>query len=83
MAVLNIDKQVTRIVVAAFIVGVGGVIYTWASWTTETLIAVDKRTEVMATQIEFIKAEMERTYGNLTESNEQTGFHTAHEEGKE
>ena len=31
----------------------------------KTLIAVDKRTEVMASQIDYIKTEMERTYGNL------------------
>jgi len=43
---------------------IGAVSYTWASWTTETLISVDKRTEVMATQIQFIKLEMERAYGN-------------------
>ena len=44
---------------------IGAVSYTWASWTTETLISVDKRTEVMATQIQFIKLEMERAYGNV------------------
>jgi hypothetical protein len=41
---------------------VGAVSYSWASWTTETLIAVDKRTEVMAVQIEAIKLELERLY---------------------
>jgi hypothetical protein len=44
---------------------IGAVSYSWASWTTETLISVDKRTEVMASQIEFIKLEMERAYGNV------------------
>jgi len=42
---------------------IGAVSYAWASWTTETLISVDKRTEVMATQIEYIKLEMEKAYG--------------------
>ena len=63
MEVLN--KQVTITVIAAFIIGVGGVGYSWADWVTKTLIAVDKRTEVMASQIDYIKTEMERTYGNL------------------
>ena len=44
---------------------IGAVAYAWASWTTETLISVDKRTEVMATQIEYIKLEMEKAYGNV------------------
>ena len=44
---------------------IGAVSYAWASWTTETLISVDKRTEVMATQIEYIKLEMEKAYGNV------------------
>ena len=64
MEMLNIDKQVTRIVIAAFIVGIGGVIYSWASWTTETLMSVDKRTEVISEQIEFIKLELERLYAS-------------------
>jgi len=42
---------------------IGAVSYAWASWTTETLISVDKRTEVMATQIEYIKLETEKAYG--------------------
>ena len=63
MEVLN--KQVTITIVTAFVLGVGGVGYSWADWVTKTLIAVDKRTEVMASQLEYIKTEMERTYGNL------------------
>jgi len=49
--------------VAAALIGlVGAVSYNWASWTTETLIAVDKRTEVMAVQMQAIKLELERLY---------------------
>ena len=60
-----LNKQVTIALITAFIIGVGGVGYSWADWVTKTLIAVDKRTEVMALQIDYIKTEMERTYGNL------------------
>ena len=59
------NRQVTITLVTAFVIGVGGVGYSWADWVTKTLIAVDKRTEVMASQIQYIKTEMERTYGNL------------------
>lgn len=51
-------------VVAALMGLIGAVTYSWASWTTETLIAVDKRTEVIEAQLEFIKAEMERLYAS-------------------
>ncbi len=61
----KVNKQVTITLVTTFIIGVGGVGYSWADWVTKTLIAVDKRTEVMASQIDYIKTEMERTYGNL------------------
>ena len=61
----KVNKQVTITLITAFIIGVGGVGYSWADWVTKTLIAVDKRTEVMASQIDYIKTEMERTYGNL------------------
>ena len=60
-----LNRQVTITLITAFILGVGGVGYSWADWVTKTLIAVDKRTEVMASQIQYIKTEMERTYGNL------------------
>tara|TARA_Y100000015_G_C2316552_1_gene54613 strand:- start:45 stop:287 length:243 start_codon:yes stop_codon:yes gene_type:complete len=63
--VSKVNKQVTITLVTTFIIGVGGVGYSWADWVTKTLIAVDKRTEVMASQIDYIKTEMERTYGNL------------------
>ena len=63
------NKQVTIALITAFILGVGGVGYSWADWVTKTLIAVDKRTEVMASQISFIKEHMERNYGNVEGAN--------------
>jgi hypothetical protein len=69
-----LNKQITLALITTVLGVVGAISYSWASWTTQTLIAVDKRTEVMATQIEFIKLEMEKTYGNLTRSNVQTSI---------
>lgn len=70
-----------NVVVITSVIGViGAVTYSWASWTTETLIAVDKRTEVMATQIEFIKVEMERSYGNVTGTNASTNIQASAKE---
>ena len=63
------NKQVTIALITAFILGVGGVGYSWADWVTKTLIAVDKRTEVMASQIDFMKTQMEIRYGNLEGAN--------------
>ena len=57
-----LSSKVVMGVVAALIGLVGAVSYNWASWTTETLIAVDKRTEVMAVQMQAIKLELERLY---------------------
>lgn len=62
-----LDKQITWALVTALVGIIGAVSYTWASWTTETLIAVDKRTEVMAAQIEYIKKEMEILYGDVSQ----------------
>ncbi len=64
-----LNKQVTIALITAFILGVGGVGYSWADWVTKTLIAVDKRTEVMASQIDFMKTQMEIRYGNLEGAN--------------
>ena len=72
-----LDKQVKIILGTSFVIGVVGVAYSWASWTTKTLIAVDKRTEVMAVQIEYIKSEMERSYGYVPQSNAETDHTTA------
>ena len=63
------SKQVTIALITAFILGVGGIGYSWADWVTKTLIAVDKRTEVMASQIDFMKTQMEIRYGNLEGAN--------------
>lgn len=59
-----LDKKVTLALVTTIIGVVGAISYSWASWTTETLITVDKRTEVMAVQIEAIKMELERLYAS-------------------
>tara|TARA_R100000278_G_C5448084_1_gene156269 strand:+ start:588 stop:830 length:243 start_codon:yes stop_codon:yes gene_type:complete len=63
--VSKVNRQVTITLLTTFIIGVGGVGYSWADWVTKTLIAVDKRTEVMASQIDFMKTQMEIRYGNL------------------
>tara|TARA_R100001440_G_scaffold20246_1_gene33910 strand:- start:705 stop:941 length:237 start_codon:yes stop_codon:yes gene_type:complete len=78
MEVLN--KQVTIAIVSAFIIGVGGVGYSWADWVTKTLIAVDKRTEVMASQIDFMKTQMEIRYGNVQGTDETASFEAASKE---
>jgi len=78
MEVLN--KQVTIAIVSAFIIGVGGVGYSWADWVTKTLIAVDKRTEVMASQIDFMKTQMEIRYGNVQGTDATADFQAASKE---
>ena len=72
-----LDKQITIVLITSFVIGVAGVVYSWASWATKTLVAVDKRTEVMAVQIEYIKSEMERSYGYVPQSNAETDHTTA------
>jgi hypothetical protein len=57
-----LSSKVVMGIAAALIGLVGAVSYNWASWTTETLIAVDKRTEVMTVQMQAIKLELERLY---------------------
>ena len=69
-----LEKQIIIGVAIAAQGIIGTVSYNWAAWATETLIAVDKRTEVMATQIEFITIEMEKTHGNIQKSNEQASY---------
>jgi len=51
-------KQVSISIVVLSIGGVGTIFYTWGSWTTETLIKVDKRTEVMAAELKNINERM-------------------------
>ena len=65
-----LGKQFIVIVATAFIGGVGAVTYSWASWTTKTLISVDKKTEVIAAEISYIKKYMERDYGYIQRSDE-------------
>ena len=57
--------------------GIGAVSYSWASWTTKTLMSVDKRTAVMASEISTIKNHMVRDYGNLKKSDEATSIQAA------
>jgi hypothetical protein len=59
-----LSNKIVFAVLASLMGLVGAVSYSWASWTTETLIAVDKRTEVIEAQLEFIKTEMERLYAS-------------------
>ena len=75
-----LNKQITLALITTGLGVLSAISYNWASWMTETLIAVDKRTEVMATQIEFIKLEMERSYGNVTQSNASANIQAAAEE---
>ena len=75
-----LNKQVTVTLVTTFIIGVGGVGYSWADWVTKTLIAVDKRTEVMASQIDFMKTQMEIRYGNVQGTDATANFEAASKE---
>ena len=52
-------KQVGISIVVLSIGGVGTIFYTWGSWTTETLIKVDKRTEVMELKLSNIAERLE------------------------
>ncbi len=63
-------KQFVVIFFTAVVTGIGAISYGWAAWTTETLISVDKKTEVIATEISYIKKYMERDYGYIQRSDE-------------
>ena len=63
-------KQFVGILFTAVVTGIGAISYSWAAWTTETLISVDKKTEVIAAEISYIKKYMERDYGYVPKSNE-------------
>ena len=63
-------KQVVVILLTAVIGGIRAVSYSWATWTTQTLISVDKKTEVIASEIAYIKLYMERDYGYIQRSDE-------------
>ena len=71
-----LGKQFIAIVSTAFIGGVGAVTYSWASWATNTLISVDKKTEVIASEISYIKSYMERDYGYIQRSDDTASIKT-------
>jgi hypothetical protein len=71
-----LTKQLIIIGATAVIGGVGAISYSWASWTTTTLMAVDKRTSIMASQLEFITDGMELRYGYIPQPNGTAGFKT-------
>jgi len=71
-----LGKQFIVIVATAFIGGVGAVTYSWASWTTKTLISVDKKAEVIASEISYIKLYMERGYGYIQRSDDTASIKT-------
>jgi hypothetical protein len=62
---LLMDSQVKLILIAA---GVGAVLTisgAWSTWVTQTLINVDKNTEVMRSQVDNNHAMLETILGNL------------------
>ena len=68
-------KQITISVVVLSIGGVGTIFYTWGSWTTETLLKVDKRTEVMEVKLNAIKERLEEIQiGYIQKSNEKANY---------
>ena len=68
-------KQVGISVVVLSISGVGTIFYTWGSWTTETLLKVDKRTEVMEVKLNAIKERLEEIQiGYIPKSNEKANY---------
>ena len=69
-------KQVVVILLTAVIGGIGAVSYSWATWTTQTLISVDKKTEVIASEISYIKLYMERDYGYVPRADETASVKT-------
>ena len=70
-------KQFIVIFFTAVVTGIGAISYSWAAWTTETLISVDKKTEVIATEISYIKKYMERDYGYIQRSDETASVKAA------
>ncbi len=68
-------KQLGISVVVLSIGGVGTIFYTWGSWTTETLLKVDKRTEVMEVKLSAIAKRLEEIQiGYIQKSNEKTNY---------
>lgn len=68
-------KQIGISVFVLSIGGVGTIFYTWGAWTTETLIKVDKRTEVMEVKLSNIAERLEEIQiGYIQKSNEKTNY---------
>lgn len=68
-------KQIGVSIVVLSIGGVGTIFYTWGSWTTETLIKVDKRTEVMEVKLSAIAERLEEIQiGYIPKSNEKANY---------
>ena len=68
-------KQIGISIVVLSIGGVGTIFYTWGSWTTETLIKVDKRTEVMELKLSAIAERLEEIQiGYIPKSNEKANY---------
>lgn len=68
-------KQVGISIVVLSIGGVGTIFYTWGSWTTETLIKVDKRTEVMELKLSNIAERLEEIkVGYIPNANKQANI---------
>jgi len=68
-------KQIGISVVVLSIGGIGTVFYTWGAWTTQTLIKVDKRTEVMEVKLSAIAERLEEIQiGYIPKSNEKTNY---------
>ena len=68
-------KQVGISIVVLSIGGVGTIFYTWGSWTTETLLKVDKRTEVMELKLSNIAERLEEIkVGYIPNANKQANI---------
>ena len=68
-------KQIGISVVVLSIGGIGTVFYTWGAWTTQTLIKVDKRTEVMEVKLSAIAERLEEIQiGYIQNSNEEADY---------
>ena len=76
-------KQIGVSIVVLSIGGVGTIFYTWGSWTTETLIKVDKRTEVMEVKLSAIAERLEEIQiGYIPKSNEKANYKVTFTEEK-
>ena len=62
---MKLDRNMMFAIIGTIVCSAGYITYNWMSWATETLIAVDKRTEVMSVQIGYIVDGMGFNYGFL------------------